>query len=209
MNRHAYIVGGDQQMAAEVMAAASHAGFETALFGSRAMLNSLMPGLAPGVMVVDINLPDGDGVELIAAVRRDGIHLPVGIADTADVPAAVRAMRAGAVNFFVRPCKMVDLVNALHEAHLQLGQLIDEHGRRATARQAVADLTPRQRQILEGLVNGERNETISRRLGLSRRTVESYRKRMMERLAATSVADAVRVGLDAGLKPLPAAPAAD
>lgn len=205
MKRYAYLVIADPSTASEFSALATHAGFETVTFSSARMFSGLMRELSPGVAVIDMNLPDQSGLRLLASLVRDERpHITIGTSDDYNVRVAVEAMRLGAVHFLHRPLNSGELGAALHEAHLKLSAIVGTNDRRSTAKTLVNGLTARQREVLRGLISGERNHAMSERLGLSQRTVETYRRNMMIRLGADSLGEAVRIGLDSGMQPLPA-----
>jgi two-component system response regulator FixJ len=116
-----------------------------------------------------------------------------------DVPIAVKAMRLGAVNFLEKPWHTDELLRAVQEAldGPGLRQLLPAEG--GLARAKVAGLTERQRRVLLGVMKGQVNKVIAWELGLSVRTVESYRAQMLEKLGVKSTAEAVRIGIAAGL----------
>jgi two-component system response regulator FixJ len=203
MKRYAYLVISDPSTASEFSALATHAGFETVSFSSARMFLGLMKDLSPGVVLIDMNLPDQSGLRLLASlVRAERPHVTIGTSEDDNVRVAVEAMRLGAVHFLHRPLNAGELGAALHEAHLKLSAIVGTSDRRAAARTLVNGLTARQREVLRGLISGERNHAMSERLGLSQRTIETYRRNMMIRLGAESLGEAVRIGLDSGMLPL-------
>jgi two-component system response regulator FixJ len=115
------------------------------------------------------------------------------------VPTAVKAMRLGAVNFIEKPYDPDELLRAVREAldGLAPRRMLPPDGGQARAR--VAGLTERQRGVLLGVMKGNANKMIAFELGLSVRTVESYRAQMLEKLGASGTAEAVRMGIAAGL----------
>jgi two-component system response regulator FixJ len=154
--------------------------------------------------VVDVLMPGGmDGIALQAELARRGAALPViVVTGHADVPLAVRAMRAGAVDFVEKPYPKQRILSAVAEA---LDAAAAAPGRRPAARlDALAAakldaLTPRERTVLQGLVSGQPNKVIAHELGISPRTVEAHRAAVMEKLGVRSLAEAVRLALAAGL----------
>ena len=154
--------------------------------------------------VVDVLMPGGmDGIALQAELARRGAALPVVVVTGhADVPLAVRAMRAGAVDFVEKPYPKERILRAVSEALDAAAAAARGAGpaaptAAATAR--VAALTPRERMVLRGLVLGRPNKVIAHELGISPRTVEAHRAAMMDKLGARSLAEAVRLAMAAGL----------
>lgn len=157
--------------------------------------------VAPGCLLLDIQMPDMDGMEVQRRLNVAGIKLPVIIlTGRADVPLAVQAMKAGAVEFLEKPYTEETLSAALQEGFQRLeappGGPAGE-----TARRAVSRLTPREREVLQGLLSGQPNKLIARELSVSPRTVELHRANMMEKLGARGLSGAVRIALAAGLDP--------
>ncbi|MBY0337908.1 MAG: response regulator [Acetobacteraceae bacterium] len=148
-------------------------------------------------VLADVRLGAGmDGVELIEALRRRGVGTPVVvITGHADVPLAVRAMRAGAADFIEKPFEPERLLGAVAEA----GSRRDDvgEGEAGQARARLALLTPREREVLDLLVAGDANKVVARRLGISPRTVETHRASIMEKLGSRSFAETVRLALRA------------
>jgi two-component system, LuxR family, response regulator FixJ len=151
-------------------------------------------------ILLDIEMPGLDGIGVLTALAERGLKVPVlVVTGQGDVPTAVKAMRLGAVNFIEKPCVAGELLRALREA---LAGPAPRHrlppdGGQARAR--VASLTERQRGVLRGVMKGHANKVIAFELGLSVRTVESYRAQMLEKLGVRGTAEAVRVAITAGL----------
>jgi two-component system, LuxR family, response regulator FixJ len=156
--------------------------------------------LVPGCLLLDIKMPGMDGLELQALLQQRRIQLPV-IMMTAhgDVQSAVRAMKAGAVDFIEKPYHDDVLLNAV-EAALTRVERADLGRETADAARRIATLTPREREVLTALVMGHANKVIAYDLGISIRTVEVHRARMMERLGVRQFAEAVRLAVLARMK---------
>ena len=156
----------------------------------------------PACAVVDVLMPGGmDGVALQSELARRGAGLPVVVVTGhADVPLAVRAMRAGAVDFVEKPYPKERILAAVAEAHEAAVAAKRDRGAMTTAAVArVAVLTPRERTVLRALVSGQPNKVIAHELGISPRTVEAHRAAVMEKLDVRSLAEAVRLAMAAGL----------
>ena len=140
-----------------------------------------------------------DGLTLQARLAKLDNHLPVVVmTGQGDVQTAVRAMKAGAVDFIEKPYDDEVLVKAI-ELALSLPRQSDRNREAAEAAQRVAALSPRERQVLEALVAGRPNKVIAYDLGISARTVEVHRARMMERLGVRQHAEAIRLAVMARL----------
>jgi two-component system, LuxR family, response regulator FixJ len=157
---------------------------------------------AGGCLIVDIRMPEMSGLELQEELTRRGISLPViVITGHGDVPLAVRAMRAGAIDFIEKPFDDEILLASIHKA-LEVGRR--ERNRSAEAQQAlelISQLTPRERQVLEQLVAGRSNKLAAYELSISPRTIEIHRARIMDKLNARSLSDLVRTALAASMPP--------
>jgi two-component system response regulator FixJ len=169
-------------------------GHPAVAFASGAAL--MAAGVPPGAacLLVDVRLAQGeDGIALVERLRRAGNRTPVVIVTGhGDIPMAVRAMRAGAVDFVEKPYSTERLLGAVAEAR-------SAGARAAGAAALIAALTPREREVLVGLVDGKANKAVAFELGISVRTVEAYRATIMEKLPVRSFAEVVRLAMAAGL----------
>jgi two-component system response regulator FixJ len=157
------------------------------------------PGLSSGCVLLDVRMPGMDGLTLQARLAKLDNHLPVVVmTGQGDVQTAVRAMKAGAVDFIEKPYDDEVLVKAI-ELALSLPRQSDRNREAAEAAQRVAALSPRERQVLDALVAGRPNKVIAYDLGISARTVEVHRARMMERLGVRQLAEAIRLAVMARL----------
>lgn len=158
------------------------------------------PGDALSCILLDIEMPGLDGIGVLKALGERGVRVPVVVVTgVGDVPIAVKAMRLGALNFIEKPYVGAELLRAVREAldGQAPRQMLPPDG--GLARAKVDSLTDRQRGVLIGVMKGQANKVIAFELGLSVRTVESYRAQMLEKLGAKSTAEAVRIGMTAGL----------
>jgi two-component system response regulator FixJ len=172
------------------------AGFNVILYETPMAFLAVAPGLSEGCVLLDVRMPGMDGLTLQA--RLDN-HLPVVvITGQGDVQTAVRAMKAGAVDFIEKPYDDEVLVNAI-ELALSLPKQSDRNREATEAAQRVAALSPREHQVLDALVAGRPNKVIAYDLSISVRTVEVHRARMMERLGVRQLAEAIRIAVLARL----------
>jgi two-component system response regulator FixJ len=155
-----------------------------------------------GVLLLDVRMPGLSGLDLQAKLRAKRDHLPiVFITAFGDVPLAVDAMKAGAVDFLEKPFTKAAILNCIGRA-LNLGTQVRTEDRfAADAKTRVESLTPRERQVLERVVSGRQSKAIAFDLGISVRTVENHRARIMGKMEAESVSHLVRMALAAGVVP--------
>lgn len=160
-----------------------------------------LPEAKPGCVLLNIHMPGLDGIEVLRRMNLAGSRLPVIILDGHDLPLAVEAIKAGAVGFLEKPHDPETLLSALEEGFERLASGSVEHAVRDAAHLAFGRLTPREREVLQGLLAGHGNKLIARYLSLSHRTVELHRSHMMDKLGVTSLSGAVRIALAVGLEP--------
>lgn len=154
--------------------------------------------LDPGCILLDVRMPDMDGLEVQQALHERGVSLPVIVmTGHGDVHVAVEAMKLGAIDFIEKPFSKAVLLGAIEVGFARLGK--DSHGRdRADqARIQLEALTPREREVLQGLVRGHPNKTIGYDHGISARTVEIHRANLMNKLGVSSLSGALRIAFAA------------
>jgi two-component system response regulator FixJ len=158
------------------------------------------PALEHGMcLITDIRMPEMDGLQLQEELNRRKAHLPIiVVTGHGDVPLAVRAMKAGAIDFLEKPFNEGLLLAAVRRA----GETADQarsHGEAGDhAARLIAQLTPRERDVLKHLVAGRSNKVIAYELSISPRTVEIHRAHLMDKMQARSLSDLVRTALAAG-----------
>jgi two-component system, LuxR family, response regulator FixJ len=151
-----------------------------------------------GCIVSDVRMPGMDGIELLRRLKEMGVKLPVVVlTGHADVALAVEAMKGGAVDFIEKPFPDEVLLAAIRSA-LARHQNSNPAGDVDQIRARIASLTPREREVLDGLLAGHPNKTIAYDLGLSPRTVEVHRANVMTKMTASSLSELVRMALSVG-----------
>lgn len=172
-------------------------GFTVRTYCSAAALLAAMP-VPQGCLILDLRMPGIDGLTLLARLRAMGCALPALVVSAhVDVRLAVRAMKSGAVNVIEKPYTEPVILQAVHEAlgYVRTGPEPRGGGPASAAR--LASLTPRESDVLRGLVDGLANKAIGLHLGISPRTVEIHRANLMEKLGCRSLAEVVRLALQA------------
>ena len=153
-----------------------------------------------GCVLLDVRMPDLDGLEVQARLAQTGIALPViMLTGHGDVTLAVRAIKAGAIEFLEKPFERSVLLAAIETALAHAARSDREHFAAADALVRLAALTPRERDVLDGMVLGRPNKLIAYDLDIATRTVEVHRANLMEKLAARSLSDVLRIAFSAGL----------
>lgn len=154
----------------------------------------------PGCVLLDVRMPEMDGLEVQEALRACGAMLPVVVlTGHGDVTIAVRAMKAGAVDFIEKPFSKPALLNAIEAAFARLHQTGARTAQREAANLRIVALTPRERDVLERLARGLSNKVIAHDLDISPRTVEIHRANVMTKLDVRSLSDALRIAFAAGM----------
>jgi FixJ family two-component response regulator len=191
-----YIVDDDDGMRRALVTLLSTVGFTTAAFSRAAEFLEKFKSDDPGCLVLDIRMPEMSGLELQQQLNHMGSMLPViFLTGHGDVPMAVQAMKEGAFEFVQKPFREQHLLDRINH-----GLQLDAENRKSQARRSeiakrLDMLTPREREVMSLVVEGEANKVIAIDLGLSERTVEIHRAKVMEKMEARSVAHLVRLHL--------------
>jgi two-component system response regulator FixJ len=177
-------------------------GYACATYGSAEDLLAAAGHLAPGCLIVDVRMPGMDGLSLQSELAARGVPHPViVITGHADVPLAVRAMKAGAVDLIEKPYSADDILRAVRTALARMEGARQQQMVVGAAASRISLLTPREQEVLGLLVDGRANKAIAHALGISPRTVEIHRANVMEKLGCRSLAEAVRLAVAAGFAP--------
>lgn len=192
----AFIVDDDEAVRDSLRFLMLSIGIEVETFGSAQAFLDGYDTERPGCLVLDIRMPGISGLELQEQLPQNGIHLPVIIiSGHGDVPMAVRALKAGAFDFIEKPFNDQVLLDCVQRA---IEQDLAHRRERAVQEDIAARLellTPREREVMGLVVSGAPNKVISAQLGVSLKTVEAHRARVMEKLKAKSVSELVRMSL--------------
>lgn len=175
-------------------------GFQVRTYVSGVELLKDARELAPGCILLDVRMPEMDGLQVQAALKERGIGFPVIVmTGHGDVGVAVQAMKAGAVDFIEKPFEKAVMLSAIEEGFARIEQAGRGRARAVEAQTRLQALTPRERDVLEGLVRGHPNKTIAYDLDISPRTVEIHRANLMSKLGVASLSEALRIAFAAGL----------
>jgi two-component system response regulator FixJ len=177
--------------------------FQSRPFASGQDLLDSLTQLLPGCILLDIRMPEMDGFAVMAELAGRGIEWPVIVmTGHGEVAVAVRAMKAGAIDFIEKPFDEALLLASLERGFQLLEDRREKSDRRRAAEERVAELSSREHEVLRGLMAGLANKLLARRLDISLRTVEMHRANMMDRLRVGSLAEALTLAVQAGVEPL-------
>jgi two-component system, LuxR family, response regulator FixJ len=189
-----HVIDDDDAVRRSVVFLLKHAGYQVKSYVSGIAFLKEAKTIKRGCVLLDVRMPDMDGLEVQQEMTAQGIDMPIVIlTGHGDVDLAVKAMRAGAVNFIEKPYEKETLLYAVDEALARLERGHDKEMKAIEAQICLASLTGRERDVLNGLVQGFPNKTIAYDLGISPRTVEIYRANMMEKLRVRSLSEALRI----------------
>tara|TARA_R110001592_G_scaffold247310_1_gene509379 strand:- start:645 stop:1280 length:636 start_codon:yes stop_codon:yes gene_type:complete len=197
-----YIVDDDDAVRASLKVLLETHDFTVTCFQDGADFLRAVTSLPMGCILLDLRLPDIDGLSVQRKLIEMEVHLPVIImTGYGDVPLAVAAMRMHAVDFLEKPVGVERLLAAVERALALAAEQHDAAAREQRARSMLDNLTPREAQVFLQLIQGHPNKVVGRVLDLSPRTVEVHRKHIYEKLVAKSLADLVRIAIAAGIDP--------
>lgn len=193
-----YVVDDDISVRESLEMLIADAGWQPELFASAELFLASPRRRLPSCLVLDVSLPDVNGLELQARIA-DRTSLPIiFITGHGDIPMTVRAMKAGAVEFLTKPFGPELLLSAIRGAIERSRACLDEEGDLQTLRDRYASLTVRERQVMALVVRGQLNKQVGGDLGISEITVKAHRGRVMRKMAARSLAELVNIAARLG-----------
>lgn len=197
---HVYVIDDDAAMRDSLNFLLDSAGFGVTLFDNAQSFLHALPGLAFGCVVSDIRMPGLDGIELLKRMKAQHSPFPVVImTGHGDVPLAVEAMKLGAIDFLEKPFEDDRLTTMIESAIRQAEPAAKSEAIALDINARVASLSPRERQVMEGLIAGLSNKLIAREYDISPRTIEVYRANVMTKMRANSLSELVRLAMRAGM----------
>jgi two-component system response regulator FixJ len=200
--RLVYVVDDDEAVRESLSALLEAKSFTVRSFAVARDFLAAAPTLRPGCLVADIRMPGMDGFELQRQLTERSFNFPlIVITGHGDVPLAVRAMKAGAIDFIEKPFAADAILGSVEAALSRLATTGGDDPMAATAAARLAALSPREREVLQGLLAGLPNKSIAYDLAISPRTVEIHRARVMDKMGARSLSELIRMSLAAGLQP--------
>ncbi|WP_221794516.1 response regulator transcription factor [Aquisediminimonas sediminicola] len=195
-----YIVDDEKEVRRATAFLLKTSGYQVIQFESGVDLLKEAGHLELGVMLLDMRMPEMDGLEIQAALKARGLRFPVIIfTGHGEINMAVEAMRAGAIDFIEKPFEKERLIEAIEMATAHIRDEIGQNVAMQEAELRLAALTMREREVLECLTHGMPNKKIAYDLSISPRTVEVHRANLMKKLGVRSFSDALRIAFAAGL----------
>jgi len=197
---HVYVIDDDEAMRDSLNFLLDSAGFGVTLFDDAQAFLDALPGLTFGCVVSDVRMPGIDGIELLKRMKAQQSPFPILImTGHGDVPLAVEAMKLGAVDFLEKPFEDDRLTTMIETAIRQAEPAAKNEAISQDIAARVASLSPRERQVMEGLIAGLSNKLIAREYDISPRTIEVYRANVMTKMQANSLSELVRLAMRAGM----------
>jgi two-component system, LuxR family, response regulator FixJ len=198
-NARVFVIDDDAAMRDSLEFLLGTAGFAVTPFDSAVQFLDALPHLGFGCLVTDIRMPEVDGIELLKRLKTASIKLPVVVmTGHGDVPLAVEAMKLGAIDFLEKPFEDERLIGMLKMALEQSIKNTKVVGDTVELAARLASLSPRERQIMEGLVAGLSNKMIAKEYDISPRTVEVYRANVMTKMQAANISELVKLAIRSG-----------
>lgn len=189
-----HVIDDDKAMRDSLAFLLDAAGLTARTYESAAGFLDQLEEAPPGVVVTDVRMPGMSGLELVRRLKVREPSLPIiMITGHGDVPLAVEAMKAGVVDFLEKPFDEQSLLAAIRSALADRSKADSDEAGRERIRLALEELTPREREVLEGVVEGKLNKMIAHDLSISPRTVEVYRANVMSKTGARGLSELVRM----------------
>jgi len=200
MPNRVYVIDDDEALRDSLLFLLDSAGFEVTLFETAQQFLDALPALSFGCVVSDVRMPGIDGIELLKRLKGAHSAFPIVVmTGHGDVPLAVEAMKLGAVDFLEKPFEDDRLIAMIDTAIRQAEPAAKSEALTHDVGARVASLSPRERQVMDGLIAGMSNKLIAREYDISPRTIEVYRANVMTKMQANSLSELVRLAMRAGL----------
>lgn len=197
-----FVVDDDISVRESLEALIRFVGWQAETFASAEEFLARPRPLAPSCLVLDISLPELNGLELQKLIAPERIDMPIiFITGHGDIPMTVQAMKAGAVEFLTKPIDDDALLSAIRHAIERSSAALDSEAEVHELRSSYKSLTPREREVMKLIVTGMLNKQVGLKLGISDITVKAHRGKMMQKMKADSLADLVKIAVRLGLVP--------
>jgi two-component system, LuxR family, response regulator FixJ len=191
-----HIVDDDEAVRRSLAFLLGTAGIPIRLYDSALAFVAVLPQVRGGCLITDVRMPDMTGLELLGVLHAKSVNLPaIVITGHGDIPLAVEAMKAGAIDFIEKPFEGEAILRAVRLAEQRAAQVDRQSEDMAAVASRLDSLSERERQVLGGLMAGHSNKLIAHQLGISPRTVEVYRANLMSKMQAKSLSELIRMAL--------------
>ena len=191
-----HVIDDDEAMRQSLAFLLDTAGLAARTYESAPQFLAALEGAEAGVVVTDIRMPEMTGLDLVRRLKAlSAPHPVIVITGHGDVPLAVEAMKAGVVDFLEKPFEEDALLGAIQNALAASQASRDEDPERERVRSVLESLSPREHEVLEGVIEGKLNKVIAYELGISPRTVEVYRANVMSKTGARGLSELIRMVL--------------
>ena len=195
-----HVVDDDEAMRKSLEFLLGSAGFSVRLYELAKSLLDALQNVVSGCVLTDIRMPEIDGARAASAAQRSGRKVPVIVmTGQGDVPLAVEAMKLGAHDFIEKPFEDETTIGAIRSALEKTVTSEPADPAWPSSETRLSTLSPRERQVLDGLIAGDANKVMAIDLNISPRTVEIYRAKLMSKMQASSLSELVRLAVRAGI----------
>lgn len=195
-----YVIDDDEAMRDSLQFLLDSSGFGVTLFENAQRFLDALPELAFGCVLSDVRMPGIDGIELLKQMKAAHSTFPILImTGHGDIPLAVEAMKLGAIDFLEKPFEDERLITMIETAIRQAEPAAKNDAIAQDIVARIATLSPRERQVMDGLMAGLSNKLIAREYDISPRTIEVYRANVMTKMGANSLSELVRLAMRAGI----------
>ena len=195
-----FIVESDGAMRNSLETMVETAGWQPVVFADAQEFLDYPRSAIPSCLILDVNLPDLSGLELQARIASERREMPViFLADGSDATTAVRAMKAGALEFFAKPVCEDLLRKAIGEAHERSRRALAHEAEKRALRDSYTQLSRRERQVMALVASGLANKQVGGELGISEITVKAHRGQVMQKMQASSFAHLIRMAWKLGV----------
>lgn len=183
------VVDDDPSVLGSVSLVLERAGYKVSTFDAARAFLAAYDSSFPSCLIVDLYMPDMDGLTLQCALRERGVVIPtIFISGSGSIPATVRALKDGALDFLEKPFSGPALINCVQEAMVEAQRLLEQQAEELLVQRRFASLTKREREVMALITQGLSNKQVAAQLSISPRTVENHRARVMQKMQATSIA---------------------
>lgn len=199
-NATVFIVDDDSAVRDSLMLMIEQEGIHVETYPSGEEFLDSFQNASLGCAILDIRMPGMDGIQLQQELNRRNIQLPViFLTGHGDIPMSVKAIKAGAVDFLTKPVTRESLLSSVRTAIMESQRLIRELANGQDAKSRLAELTEREREVMALAIAGAPNKEIARRLGISHRTVEIHKSKIMHKTGATNLLELARIASEGKL----------